>query len=67
MKADQAKKPRLMGLCDGWGIVTKYCAATDAAIGPNQLQTICIQIPNKDRIVKTTFSSKAAENRGFQI
>ena len=59
------KKPRLIGLCDGWGLVTTYGAATDAATVPNQLQTIEIQILNEGRIVKTAFSSKAAENRGF--
>jgi len=34
MRADQTKKPRLIGLCDGRGLVTTYCAATDAATGP---------------------------------
>jgi hypothetical protein len=27
-------------LCDGWGRVTTYCAATDVATSPNRLQTI---------------------------
>ena len=50
--------------CDGWGLVTTYCAATDAATSPNRLQKIEIRIPNEDHIVKTAFSSKWAENRG---
>ncbi|MDX2440114.1 MAG: hypothetical protein QNK40_06135 [Desulfobacterales bacterium] len=52
MRSDRAKKPGLIGLCDGWGLVTIYCAATDAATGPNRHQTILIQIPNEDSIVK---------------
>ncbi len=52
-------------LCDTWGKVTIYCAATDAATSSNQLQTIEIQIPNEDRIVKTVFFSKSAKNMGF--
>jgi hypothetical protein len=58
------KKPRLIGLCDGRRLVTTYCAATDAA---TDLQTIEIRIANEDRIVKTAFSSKSAENRGCWI
>ncbi len=27
-------------LCDGWGLVITYCAATDAATSPNRFQTI---------------------------
>ena len=54
-------------LCDGWGKVTTYCATTDAATSTNRLQTIEIRIPNEDRIIKTAFSSKSAENRGFWI
>ncbi len=54
-------------LCDGRGWVKTYCAATDAATSPNRPQTIEIRIPNEDCIVKTAFSSKPAENRGFWI
>jgi hypothetical protein len=59
-ESGQAKKPRLIGLCDGWRLVTTNCANTYAA---TDLQTIEIRIPNEDRIVKTAFSSKSAENR----
>ncbi|MBW1641975.1 MAG: hypothetical protein JRJ76_03975 [Deltaproteobacteria bacterium] len=47
--------------------MTIYCAVTYAAIGPNRLQTIEIRIPTEDRIVKTAFSFKSAENRGFWV
>jgi hypothetical protein len=63
-ESGQAKKTRLIGLCDGWRLITTYCAATDAAI---DLQTIEIRIANEDRIVKTAFNSKSAENRGCWI
>jgi len=37
-----------------------------AATSSNQLQTIEIQIPNEERIVKMLFCSKSAENIGFE-
>jgi hypothetical protein len=40
----------LIGLCDGWGWATTYCAATDEAPSSNRLHPIKTQIQNEDRI-----------------
>ena len=63
----KAKKPRLLMLCGGWGLVATYCSATGAITSPNRLQTIEIRLPNEDRIVKTVFNSESSENRKFWI
>ncbi len=50
---DQAKKLMLLRLCDGWGRITTYGAATGAAISPNRLHPIVIQIPDTHCTVKS--------------
>ena len=51
MRTDQAKKSRLIGLCDVWGWVTTYCAAADAAPSPNRLHPKKPHTHNENRNV----------------
>ncbi len=44
-ESGSSKKSRLTGLCDGWGWVTTYWAAADAAPSPNPIKT---HIQNED-------------------